>query len=328
MPNDPGYLQHMSAVRAFLSTQERDPAARDDIEAEVAEAARSLAPRVSHPSKLRAFLVGVAANLLRRHRRERSREQRRLDAYALEVNGRTEDAETLLARKQEISEVLGGISTLPKAQRDALLLTAVEGLSVREGAEHEGVPEATFRTRVFWARKNLEAMLGRATPSKRTRAAAVLVLVLVSTIVFGAIAVLRAQRSPPRPAPSPATRDRAPAPTLFPVLEEPLWPTTSSPQQPSPAKPGPKLKLDLGAYSRALDLQLAERNAEAAAAWTVFLRTAPPGGHRNEARFRRALAWARSGQWSLARPELEALRGSNGDLGLAREAAQLLQEMP
>lgn len=107
------------------------------------------------------------------------------------------------------------------------------------------------------------------------------------------------------------------------------WPSNSAIERQAARPKGQRapLKLDLVAYARALDLQLAKRDLEAAEAWSAFLKAAPHGEYRREARFRRALAWARSGQWRLARPELDSLSTSS-DLGLAREARELLMEVP
>lgn len=340
--SDPSYQEHLGAVRAYLSASERDPQVRADVEEAFAERAGTLKPSATAAGPVRSFFVGVAANLLRQHRRQRALEERTVGALARIAPPPVEDPEAQLARKEEVEQVLSGLSQLPKAHRDALVLTAVEGLSMREAATHEGVPEATLRTRVFWARKNLESLLGRAAVAKRTRAAAVAVVVaLLSGFSFAMYAAWqRWQRALPTRPLKMTPSVPAPAPTAPALPPQPAAPPPeAAPSPPSgrvvrPATPVARANkpsdtpIDLGLYDQALALQLQSRNDEAARAWSQFIAAAPPGPYRSEARYRRALAWARAGQWSKARPELEALIGESPGSGLATDAARLLSESP
>ncbi len=55
--------------------------------------------------------------------------------------------------------ILAAVEQLPEDQRQVILLREVEGLSYKEIAEIVGVPEGTVMSRLFYARKKLQAVL-------------------------------------------------------------------------------------------------------------------------------------------------------------------------
>ncbi|MFC0429870.1 RNA polymerase sigma factor [Kutzneria buriramensis] len=112
---------------------------------------------------LKAWVYGIATNLLRQHVRT---EGRRLRALAREhgrrvVTDRVDermaaviDAETLAA---DLAETL---AELRPEERDVLLLVAWADLTPAEIAEVTDTPVATVRTRLFRARARLRARMG------------------------------------------------------------------------------------------------------------------------------------------------------------------------
>jgi RNA polymerase sigma factor (sigma-70 family) len=108
----------------------------------------------------RPWLDGIAANLLRRHRR---REARRLRAHAREA-GRA------LAHRDEPDERLdaaasgprlaAALARLPAHQREVLLLVAWGGLGYEEVAGALDVPVGTVRSRLSRARERVRREIG------------------------------------------------------------------------------------------------------------------------------------------------------------------------
>ena len=108
----------------------------------------------------RPWLLGIAANLLRRHWRS---ERRRLLAY-----GRA-GADGAAARLPGpvAGDVAAAVAELPKDERDALLLVAWADLSYEDVAVALGVPIGTVRSRLARARRRVRDRLeARAEPRR------------------------------------------------------------------------------------------------------------------------------------------------------------------
>jgi RNA polymerase sigma-70 factor (ECF subfamily) len=107
------------------------------------------------------WLYGIAANLLRKHRRA---EARRLVASARMAAGRAaaearEVAGALEARVL-LPRVVEALESLPDGEREALLLYAWEDLSYPDIAEALELPVGTVRSRLNRARGRLRELLG------------------------------------------------------------------------------------------------------------------------------------------------------------------------
>jgi RNA polymerase sigma-70 factor (ECF subfamily) len=99
----------------------------------------------------RPWLLGIAANLLRRHWRT---ERRRLEAYARAAGGAAaEDAEMRI-------EVVAALDSLSRDEREALFLFAVADLSYEEIAAALAIPVGTVRSRLSRARGRVRRRLG------------------------------------------------------------------------------------------------------------------------------------------------------------------------
>lgn len=66
-----------------------------------------------------------------------------------------------------LSEVRSAMDRLPVDQRQALVLVALEGFSLRDAAALLGIPEGTLVSRLGRARAGLRAMTGRGAPEPR-----------------------------------------------------------------------------------------------------------------------------------------------------------------
>jgi RNA polymerase sigma factor (sigma-70 family) len=151
------YQRHGGAVRTFLrrveptlGTEEAD----DTCQETFLTFHRTLG-RYEHRGKLRSWLFGIALHTARGERRKRWWRQvlrmRRGDEAA-GVALRRDDPAARVDAHQQVVALLAG---LPAAQREVLVLTALEGLSVKEAAEVLGIPENAASTRLYRARAAL-----------------------------------------------------------------------------------------------------------------------------------------------------------------------------
>jgi RNA polymerase sigma factor (sigma-70 family) len=155
------YDRHARQLHGYLARRV-GPEAADDLVAEaflvVWERRHAFDPE---RAGVRAWLYGVATNLLRHHARS---EVRRLRAWARhggaaspsdDVSARVAsraDAGALSARLAE------AIAALRVEERDVLLLVAWADLTPAEIAEVRGIPVATVRTRLHRARTKLRGL--------------------------------------------------------------------------------------------------------------------------------------------------------------------------
>jgi RNA polymerase sigma factor (sigma-70 family) len=101
--------------------------------------------------KARPWLFGIANNLLRRHYRD---EERRLRAFArLDVPHE--------AAPPEEAPLADALATLPREERDVLLLFAWADLGYAEIANALEIPVGTVRSRLHRARAHVRAALER-----------------------------------------------------------------------------------------------------------------------------------------------------------------------
>lgn len=113
---------------------------------------------------VKAWLFGIATNLVRRHARDEERRYRALGKLA----GQTEPAEEFdvqaagradaAALRADLARVLGD---LPAVERDVLLLWSYLQLSYVEIAAAVDVPVGTVRSRLHRARNTTRTQLGR-----------------------------------------------------------------------------------------------------------------------------------------------------------------------
>ncbi|MBO3749832.1 RNA polymerase sigma factor [Streptosporangiaceae bacterium NEAU-GS5] len=111
---------------------------------------------------VRAWLYGIATNLIGKHRR--------LEARTLQALGRCrpdtdtpghEDTVAVRVSAQSLRpELAAALAELDRRDRDVLLLVALAGLSHDEIAAALGIPYGTVGSRLNRARKKLRALLG------------------------------------------------------------------------------------------------------------------------------------------------------------------------
>jgi RNA polymerase sigma-70 factor (ECF subfamily) len=123
---------------------------------------------------VRAWLYGIATNVIRRHWRDEERKYRALSkADALERSRTDEDHEDrVLARVVAHGvqrDLAAALRTLNPGDRDVLLLVALAEFSYAEVAVALGIAEGTVASRLSRARKVVRAALGGENPSQERR---------------------------------------------------------------------------------------------------------------------------------------------------------------
>jgi RNA polymerase sigma factor (sigma-70 family) len=139
--------RHFDAIHRYVQRRV-GPSLADEIAAETFS--RAFDRRRSYDATrddARAWLLGIAANLLHRHWRS---ERRRLDAYAR--SGGREDGEL---SGPLAAELAAAVKALPRREREPLLLLAWADLSYEEIAHALDIPIGTVRSRISRARTKL-----------------------------------------------------------------------------------------------------------------------------------------------------------------------------
>jgi RNA polymerase sigma-70 factor (ECF subfamily) len=149
------YDRHSEALRRFVARATSDAEDVDDlVHATFLDAAKIAARYDGRPS-CRPWLVGIAAQLVRRRRRSFGR----LFAILSSLHGMratTTDPRPAVQARSDVERALAGIS---ETKRITLLLAEVEGLSCQEIAETLGIPIGTVWTRLHVARRELRQLL-------------------------------------------------------------------------------------------------------------------------------------------------------------------------
>ncbi|MFT2016530.1 RNA polymerase sigma factor [Streptomyces sp. 796.1] len=165
---EPLVERHSRALHGYFAR--RAPEAADDLLAEAwlrAYAGRHTYQASRGPA--RAWLFGVARNVLAAHWRGRERALGSVAVLAGEpssdpwhaVDQRLDAAAVAPLMRQTLAE-------LPAVERELLLLVAWEQLSPTEAATVVGIPAGTARSRLYRARTRLRTALGPAAPLSLT----------------------------------------------------------------------------------------------------------------------------------------------------------------
>jgi RNA polymerase sigma-70 factor (ECF subfamily) len=109
----------------------------------------------------RVWLIRITWNIvLDRKRRSKTRpENDDIADYARILPSKDHRADDCVISSQEHDRILRLIDRLPRKEREALLLSAVEELSTVQIASVLGTTESSIRSRIFRARRQLSALL-------------------------------------------------------------------------------------------------------------------------------------------------------------------------
>ena len=154
------------ALRRYAHALMRDRDGAEDLVQDCLE--RAVARRFlwRGEGEVRIWLFRILLNRFRDGVRSGGRRPNLLPLDAVAEPARDGTQESHLA----LREVHAAMGSLPENQRAALLLVAVEGMTITEAARVLALPPGTVASRVARARAALRAMTGRAGPAAtRTR---------------------------------------------------------------------------------------------------------------------------------------------------------------
>jgi RNA polymerase sigma factor (sigma-70 family) len=157
------YARHAAAVQQFCLWRTADPQAAEDAVATVFLEAWRLRARLDLTTESAAgLLLGIANNIVRGHWRSSRRHRQALTRLraAAPAEG-VEPQSAVIARidaRRHVREAQEAIRSLPRREREVLVLIADRDLSYEETASALGVPIGTVRSRLFRARRRLRSI--------------------------------------------------------------------------------------------------------------------------------------------------------------------------
>jgi len=153
------YDRHQAAVRRFATRMSGRAADGDDIVHATFLAALKNASTFEASRSCRAWLLGIAAQLMRRERTQGARWARLLGAFRTPEPGWTQDPERALTAREGLDHLERALLRLPEAKRVVLVMAEIEGLGGEEIAQALGIPVGTVWTRLHHARRELARAL-------------------------------------------------------------------------------------------------------------------------------------------------------------------------
>ncbi|HYQ29050.1 MAG TPA: RNA polymerase sigma factor, partial [Polyangiaceae bacterium] len=149
------YDRYQAPLRSFLARATGDAHDVDDLLHATFLAAAKSAERYDGRASCRPWLIGIAAQLLRRRRQKFSR----FVAVLAALKGTVQTASDPRSAWQARTEVERALAQLSELKRITLLLAEVEGFTCPEIAEALAIPIGTVWTRLHAARRELRAAL-------------------------------------------------------------------------------------------------------------------------------------------------------------------------
>ncbi|MET9826295.1 RNA polymerase sigma factor [Streptomyces sp. NPDC006349] len=163
--------RHADAVHRYVARRLGGEVA-DDLVAETFTTAfqqrHRYDPARSAGADARPWLLGIATNLVGRHRRAEARRFRamaRVPALADHDEPLADRAADRMVARAVRRELAAALAALPARHRDVLLLVAWGDLSYGEAAQALGIPVGTVRSRLHRARSKLREALGGSDPT-------------------------------------------------------------------------------------------------------------------------------------------------------------------
>ena len=112
---------------------------------------------------MRAWLFGIATNLVAQHRRTEQRRYRALARVGApeRTGGHEDQVVSVVAAEGMRPQLAGALTRLSREERDVLLLVALADLSHDEISHALGIPYGTVGSRLNRARRKIRAALGQ-----------------------------------------------------------------------------------------------------------------------------------------------------------------------
>jgi RNA polymerase sigma factor (sigma-70 family) len=143
----------------------------DDLAAETFLVGWRARARFTGPAEhIRAWLYGIATNLIRRHHRDEQRRYRAVERAGAVLTPTGEDHDDRVVARVTAAglhrDLAAALRSLKPGDRDVLLLVALAGLNYAEIAEALGIPPGTVGSRLNRARAAVRAALGDIDPTQ------------------------------------------------------------------------------------------------------------------------------------------------------------------
>jgi RNA polymerase sigma-70 factor (ECF subfamily) len=160
------YDRHCAGVRQFVARAAPSNADVDDITHETFLTLAKVASRYDGRASARPFLLGIAAQLVRRRRRGLGRWAQALTSLA-EAFGesRVRTPEDAASAQEEMAAFDAALARLTEEKRLVFLLVEREGLAGEDVAKALEIPVNTVWTRLHHARNDLRKTLARPKPT-------------------------------------------------------------------------------------------------------------------------------------------------------------------
>ncbi len=156
------YDRHHEAVRQFLARVTCSGADAEDLTHETFLTLARIAGRYDGRSSARPFLMGIAAQMVRRRKRGLGRLTQALASFAQSLgDSRVRTPEDAAGTTEEMRIFDDALGRLTEDKRMVFLLVEREGLSGDEVARGLGIPVNTVWTRLHHARNELRKALNR-----------------------------------------------------------------------------------------------------------------------------------------------------------------------
>jgi RNA polymerase sigma-70 factor, ECF subfamily len=155
------YDEYAAGLHRYLARRVGEQVAYDLVSETFLVAFRQRGGYDPERAGVRAWLYGIATNLVRRHVRQEVRALRAVERVARReppaVAGHDGQVAERLDARRLAERLAPALAELPDADRDVLLLTAWGGLSAAEVADALGIPVGTVRSRLHRVRRRLRA---------------------------------------------------------------------------------------------------------------------------------------------------------------------------
>jgi len=116
--------------------------------------------RFNGQSKVSTWVLAIAKHKALHALRQLPAEHVELDDIAETIASTGGSPEAAYMTSERMAALWHCLERLPDAHRECMHLVVQEGMALAEVAQIQGVPENTVKTRVFHARKKLQACLG------------------------------------------------------------------------------------------------------------------------------------------------------------------------
>jgi RNA polymerase sigma-70 factor (ECF subfamily) len=158
-------LRHVGWVRAMIYGMVLNDADADELSQEVFVRAIRGLPRFRGDARFSTWLRRIATNTVRTFRASASRPAAPTeDCLAEHADARADTPEQLAVADELDERITEALGSLSPPLRAAIVLTAIEGVAVREAARIENCPVATMYWRIHKARRILKKRLARYLP--------------------------------------------------------------------------------------------------------------------------------------------------------------------